>query len=70
MDLMLHMNMESSAIPGLIKSIIWNINYVITILPRVENDTEAMGFKWNPYDPYAANKTICDKIMTITWHVN
>ena len=33
-------------------------------------DLKAIGFKVNSYDTCAANKIICNKQMTITWHVD
>ena len=33
-------------------------------------DIMAIGFKLNPYNPCVANKTVCSKQLTITWHVD
>ena len=37
---------------------------------KLRKGLEAICFKVNPYDPLVANIKICDKQMTIAWHVN
>ena len=37
---------------------------------KLRKDMEAIGFKLNPYNPCVAKKSIRNKQITITWHVD
>ena len=37
---------------------------------KLVGDLESHGFKINPYNPYVENKTVGEKQLTITWHVD
>ena len=42
----------------------------LLVYQKLRKDIEAICFKVNPYDSSVANNMICDKQITITWHVN
>ena len=37
---------------------------------KLIKELKEMGFEINPYDPCMGNKLVCEKQMTVRWHVN
>ena len=56
--------------PRIVEIIICTLIASLILYLKLRKYLKDTGFRVNPCDPCVASKMICDKQITITWHVN